>query len=64
MYINSKPAAEYAANVNERVFGSNSEKNSLSSLSCRTSYTPFNKKSWAEVIRLYKESKKEKTLMS
>ena len=64
MYINQKHEAGLIASVNERVLNEYLKKSSLNGLSSRASYTPFNKKSWPEVIRLYKESKKEKALLS
>ena len=64
MYINNKTAAEYAANVNERVLNYNVNKEASRESLGRAYCSHIGKKTWPEVIRLYKEFKKEQTLRS
>ena len=60
MYIKNNFDAEYIKKVNERVSNTPAKKTNNRNLSIRTPYTHFGYKTWPEVIRLYKELKKEK----
>ena len=64
MYINNKPTAEYAVNVNERVLNYRSKKEEIGENSGRVCRSHIGNKTWPEVIRLYKEFKKEQALRS
>ena len=64
MYINNKSAAEYAARVNERIFSNGSKKETAFENTGRRYCTHIGNKTWPEVIRLYKEYKSEKALLS
>ena len=60
MYIKNNFDAEYIKKVSERVSNTPVKKNNNRYLSSRTPYTNFGCTTWPEVIRLYKELKKEK----
>ena len=60
MYIKNNFDAEYINKVSERVSNTPAKKKINRKLSIRTPYTHFGCKTWPEVIRLYKELKKEK----
>ena len=60
MYIKNNFDAEYINKVSERVSNPPAKKTNNRNLSIRTPYTHFGNKTWPEVIRLYKELKREK----
>ncbi len=60
MYIKNNFDAEYINKVSERVSNTPAKKTNNRNLPIRTPYTQFGYKTWPEVIRLYKELKKEK----
>ena len=60
MYIKNNFDAEYIKKVSERVSNTPAKKTNNRNLSIRTPYTHFGNKTWLEVIRLYKELKREK----
>jgi hypothetical protein len=57
MYIYNRPTSEYAASVTEGILNYNITKENTAEDMNRVYCVPIGRKTWPEVIRLYKESK-------
>ena len=64
MYIKDDSKADFINKVNERISNNPGRKKPYGVMPLRTPYTHFGNKTWPEVIRLYRESKKGKNKRS